>query len=131
MKQTFDSGAKRYRDLPGRRWLTVIFRTIHLVGVVGVGASVVSPGAVSDPRPWTLTLGLSGVAMMALDAYANPVHFRQLAGLGQVLKLGLVAALVLDAERAHWWFWLLLVYSGVLSHAPGSLRHRELGRRAG
>ena len=111
------------RDFPGRRWLNLSLRTAHLAGIVLLGAALLGHGD-TTPGAW-LTL-LSGLAMFAGDAWANPAHLREVAGCGVLLKLALVALMVIYPASAAPLFWLTLVLSTLLSHAPGALRHHRL-----
>ena len=111
------------RDFPGRRWLNLSLRTVHLAGIVLLGAALVGAGEVRTAAWLTL---ISGLAMFAGDAWANPAHLREVAGLGVLAKLALVALMVAHPAQALPVFWAILVLSTLLSHAPGALRHRRL-----
>lgn len=111
------------RDFPGRRWLNVSLRTLHLAGVVLLGTALLGTGETAVGGWLTL---LSGLAMLASDWLTQPGHLREAAGAGILLKLTLVALIVALPGLAVPLFWLLLAGSTLLSHAPGSLRHRRL-----
>ena len=111
------------RDSTGRRWLNLSLRTVHLAGIVLLGAALLGTGE-AGTAAW-LTL-ISGLAMFAGDAWANPAHLREVAGFGVLAKLGLVALMVAHPASALPVFWAVLVLSTLLSHAPGALRHRRL-----
>ena len=111
------------RDFPGRRWLNLGLRTVHLAGIVLLGAALLGAGK-AGTAAW-LTL-ISGLAMFAGDAWANPAHLREVAGFGVLAKLALVALMVAHPASALPVFWAILVISTLLSHAPGAIRHRRL-----
>ena len=111
------------RDFPGRRWLNLSLRTAHLSGIVLLGAGLLGAGNVTAGAWLTL---ISGLAMFAGDAWANPAHLREVAGFGVLAKLALVALMVAHPPLALPVFWAILVLSTLLSHAPGALRHRRL-----
>lgn len=111
------------RDFPGRRWLNLSLRTAHLAGIVLLGAALLGTGGITTGAWLTL---LSGIGMFAGDAWANPAHLREVAGFGVLVKLALVAVMALYPPAALPAFWSILVISTLLSHAPGSLRHRRL-----
>lgn len=69
---------------------------------------------------------LSGLGMFVGDAWANPAHLREVAGVGVLLKLLLVAAMAVQPGWALALFWTTLAISALLSHAPGALRHHKL-----
>lgn len=111
------------RDFPGKRWLNLSLRTLHIAGVVLLGGALLS-GADTTAGAW-LTL-VSGLAMFASDTWANPAQLREVAGFGILAKLALVAAMAVQPELALNLFWVILTLSTLLSHAPGQLRHRRL-----
>ena len=111
------------RDFPGKRWLNVALRTIHLSGLVVLGAGLLGAGHVSLGA--TITFA-SGLAMFAIDTWANPAHLRETAGFGVLAKLLLVGLMAWQPAYALPIFWIVLVLSTLLSHAPGSFRHTKL-----
>jgi hypothetical protein len=111
------------RDFPGRRWLNLSLRAVHLSGIVLLGAALLGAGETGGAAWLTL---VSGLTMFAGDAWVNPAHLREVAGLGVLAKLALVAVVVAHPPAALPVFWTVLVFSTMLSHAPGALRHRRL-----
>lgn len=111
------------RDFPGRRWLNLSLRTVHLSGIILLGAGLLGAGNVTAGAWLTL---ISGLAMFAGDAWANPAHLREVAGFGVLAKLALVAVMAAYPSGALPMFWAILVISTLLSHAPGAIRHRRL-----
>lgn len=111
------------RDFPGKRWVNLALRALHLVGLVLLGSALLGAGSVSSGAALTLA---SGGAMFAIDTWANPTHLRETAGFGILLKLALVGLMALQPAWALAIFWLVLAVSTLLSHAPGNFRHRRL-----
>jgi hypothetical protein len=111
------------RDFPGKRWLNLGLRTLHVAGIVLLGAALL--GATDASLGAGLTF-VSGLGMFASDTWANPFQLREVAGCGVLLKLALVAWMALQPALALPIFWLILFISTLLSHAPGALRHRQL-----
>ena len=125
---TTDSAIRR--DFPGRRWLSVVLRGLHLVAVIHLGASVVADLLAAAARSGGLAVLFSGLALWALDIWQKPGHLREVAGLSMFLKLALVAGMILTPELHRPLFWLIVVWSAVFSHAPASFRNaRWLPRR--
>jgi hypothetical protein len=114
-------GSRARRDFPGRRLTVNLLRAVHLVALAGFAAAVLAAGP--HGWRWAIVLLASGAVMMALDAWSEPGYLRQLLGVAMLLKLALVAAMIVwhDAQQAL--FWLLIVYSALLSHAPARIRH--------
>ena len=113
-----------HRDFPGRGLLINILRVFHIAGLAGISAAML--GGAVDAAQWGGLMLVSGLGIIALDAWANPLYFRQAKGLGTLLKIALVVLLVVwDAGRLPL-FWFVLAFSVALSHAPGRIRHRQL-----
>ncbi|HET9700236.1 MAG TPA: hypothetical protein VFP70_04870 [Burkholderiales bacterium] len=121
----------QHRHLPGRRWWMTALRTVHLVGIAGIGGAYLLGSA---PPGWQTYLWLtlaSGAAMAALEVWLNGICLVQLRGISVYAKLLLLGAIPLVPPAGAALFILVLVISGVVSHAPASLRHYSLlhGRR--
>jgi hypothetical protein len=111
------------RDFPGKRWLNVALRTLHLIGLVLLGAGLLGSGGIATGALITF---VSGFGMFAIDTWANPAQLREIAGFGVLVKLLLVALMAWQPAYAPPVFWLVLVISTLLSHAPGAFRHHRL-----
>jgi hypothetical protein len=114
---------EQIRDFPGKRWLNLALRTVHLAGLVLLGAALFDA---SDLASGAAVVFISGGLMFAIDTWANPAHLREVAGFGVIFKLALVGLMAVQTSWALSIFWFLLVLSTLLSHAPGGLRHRRL-----
>ncbi|PKO35508.1 MAG: hypothetical protein CVU34_04245 [Betaproteobacteria bacterium HGW-Betaproteobacteria-7] len=111
------------RDFPGKRWLNVGLRSLHLIGIVLFGAALLGAGSIA----WSAgVVVVSGGLMFAIDTWAHPGQLREVSGFGVVIKLLLVGLVAWLPDLALPLFWTLLILSTLLSHAPGSLRHRRL-----
>ena len=110
----------------GRRWLSVILRSLHLVAVTLLGAAI--HGAPFNIATSMLALATltSGGIMFVMDLTGRRDHWREAAGLGVIIKLGLIALLAVAPQFDKIIFWSVLVWSAMFSHAPASLRHRVL-----
>jgi hypothetical protein len=113
-----------HRDFPGRGLLINVLRVFHIAGLAGISA-VVLAGA-HGAESWGALMLLSGLGIVALDAWANPLYFRQAKGLGTLLKIVLVMLVVVWEAGRLPLFWFVLAFSVALSHAPARLRHRTL-----
>ena len=113
-----------HRDFPGRGLLINVLRVFHIAGLAGISAVVL--GGAGGVAQWGGLMLVSGLGIIALDAWANPLYFRQAKGLGTLLKIGLVALLVMWEAGRQPLFWFVLAFSVALSHAPGRVRHRVL-----
>jgi hypothetical protein len=112
------------RDFRGRSLLINLLRVIHIAGLAGLSAAVLAGGG--NLREWGGVMLASGIGIIALDAWANPLYFRQAKGIGTVLKIMLVGLMMAWEPGRQPLFWFLLAFSVALSHAPGRIRHRQL-----
>jgi hypothetical protein len=120
-KQKEDDG---HRDFRGRGLLINLLRVFHIAGLAGISAVVL--GGAGAAANWGALMLVSGIGIIALDAWANPLYFRQAKGIGTLLKIALVTLMVIwDGGRLPL-FWFILAFSVALSHAPGRIRHRQL-----
>lgn len=107
-----------------RRWLGIGLRSAHLAAVVGLGAGVL--GAPVGTLPAAATLA-SGLALLASELADRRVALGELAGALVLAKLALVGAMLAWPALQAPLFWLLLLASAVVSHAPKGLRHWRPG----
>ncbi|MBU0751174.1 MAG: hypothetical protein KJ787_08290 [Gammaproteobacteria bacterium] len=116
-----------------RRWLSVLLRGLHLVAVIGLGASLLGAPAehVGGVTRLAAAVATSGACMFALDLWRKPRHLFEVAGVGVLAKLLLVATMTIDGAPRLLLFWLVVVWSALFSHAPATFRHAQLfGPRA-
>ncbi|MDK9715859.1 MAG: hypothetical protein OEL86_17415 [Sulfuritalea sp.] len=121
MRDREDDG---HRDFPGRGLLINVLRVFHIAGLAGVSAVILA--GMGGAERWGALMLVSGLGIVALDAWANPFYFRQAKGLGTLLKIALVMLLVVWEAGRLPLFWFVLAFSVALSHAPGRLRHKQL-----
>jgi hypothetical protein len=112
-----------------RRWLGIVLRASHLAAVVALGAALL--GAPVARLPAAAAVLASGIALLAVETLDARMRFGELAGLVSLLKLAAVAWLVLDADGALAAFWIVLLVSALVSHAPRRVRHWRPRRPSG
>ncbi len=111
------------RGFPGRRWVNIALRTVHLLGVAGMGGGWLY-GA--DPEAWRPYLWLtlaSGTAMVVLELAATCLWVLQLRGLAVVAKLALIGLDAPFPESTPWVLAAVIVLSSVFAHAPADVRY--------
>lgn len=119
------------RSFAGKRWLNISLRTLHLIGVAGLGGAYLyaAPRGLWQPYLW-LSLG-SGFSLMAISLYSNGIWLLQLRGILILFKLFLLGGMVwfpaFDLQLGV----AVIVLSSVISHAPGNVRYYSIwhGRR--
>jgi hypothetical protein len=109
--------------MAAKRWTKISLRTLHLLAVAGVGGGILF-GLEKDLwiNYWWLAL-VSGGLMMLVDVVSNPVWIVQVRGLTIFLKLVMLGFLAIYPAWDQLILLLVIVLSGVISHAPGKLRY--------
>jgi hypothetical protein len=98
--------------------------------VVLVGSALLT-GHDEYRRAAALLMLATGLGMYGLEVWSKPRHAVELAGLFIPFKLVGVAAMIVLPQSAAGLFWLLLIASSVVSHAPAGFRHiRPFSARA-
>ncbi len=106
-----------------KRWTKISLRTLHLLAVAGVGGGILFG---LDRHLWQgywwLAL-VSGSLMILIDVVPNPVWLVQVRGLVIILKLILLLFLGRYPSLDGYLLAVIIIMSGVISHAPGKLRY--------
>ncbi len=112
-----------------KRWSKISLRTLHLLGVAGVGGGVLF-NLDKDLwfNYWWLALA-SGVLLMLIDVIANPVWLVQVRGLVIFVKVILLALLGYHANWDSFLLVTIIIISAVVSHAPAQVRYYSLYHR--
>jgi hypothetical protein len=117
------------RTFSGQRGIRIALRTVH------IGGAAMLLGAISfggDPGRWPWALLLSGLLIMADDlfkyglAWLRWMNFWVLA-----FKVAFLAAGIFRPDLLKWALWTALILGSLISHAPGSIRHRALWGKRG
>lgn len=114
--------ASDYRSFPGKSPVVNLLRALHLIGVVGLGASVLGGGAQRVCDGYCLLVLVSGAGILALDIWSSPAYLLQVKGMGMAVKLGLILWMALDAGHRIELFWTVVALSSLFTHASGRLR---------
>lgn len=111
------------RYLPGNRWLNVFLRTLHLVGIAGIGGGYFY---VAQDETWHLFQDLcliSGTLLALLFIYSSGIWLLQLRGLVILFKLLLFYTIFLWPSLGVALLILILILSGWIAHAPARIRY--------
>ncbi len=114
----------RKRNVPWRRSLSITLRSLHLAGVVLVGVAIFGSGTLSVAG--IVLMLLTGLALYGIELWHYPDFWREAAGVFVPVKLILLLAMLLVPYLAGPLFWLVLISSSVISHAPWVVRHRRI-----
>lgn len=115
------------RGSEAERWLALLLRTVHLAGVVALGASLLGAPVVRAVAGAVVLA--SGVWLLLQDLRAGRMALRELAGAVVLAKLLAMAWVAWADRHALEVYWALLVFSSLSSHAPKRWRHWAPGRR--
>ncbi|MDH3317741.1 MAG: hypothetical protein OER43_18500 [Gammaproteobacteria bacterium] len=113
----------RQRGFRGKRWVNVALRTAHLLGVAGMGGALLGGVAQTAWLPYLYLTLATGLAMMALELWSSAIYLLQVRGQATLLKVALLAAIPLTPGLEAPVVALTIVISGVVSHAPASVRY--------
>jgi len=119
------------RSFPMLRWTKIIIRTLHLVGITGLGAIFFSSPHNYDFIPFAIIAYITGLLFVALEIWSNGVWLIQLRGIAIYLKVTILALLFLFPGYETVFIIILIIISGMISHAPADVRYFSLfhGRR--
>ncbi len=107
-------------NFKGKRWLKISLRSIHLVGIAGVFATTLTEENLSIY--WAIAI-LSGLGLLALEALTNLIWLIQVRALVMYIKFSLLAALFFYPHYAWHILVVIILLSGIISHAPSSVRY--------
>jgi hypothetical protein len=113
-----------HQDFSAPRWASVILRSLHLAGVVLVGTELFA-GDTPALAGVALTV-LTGLALYGVELWRHPDLWKEVAGLFMPVKLVMLLAVLLVPNGSGTVFWIVLVSSSVISHAPLTFRRKKL-----
>ena len=110
------------RSFKGQRWVNIIMRSIHLMGISGVGAAFLYDIPNEQWLPFMILTVTSGSIMIMLETWNNGIWLIQLRGISTLIKLVLLSTTFFVGMNAYILLIIILI-SGVMSHAPGKVRY--------
>jgi len=119
----------RSRRFPGWRWLHLALRSLHLIGLGGLGGAYVYALPESEWLAFFWLTVLTGLIMMLLQVWANAIWLLQVRGLAIVVKLALLLGMSLAGSHSLTLFVVIILISGVVAHAPADLRYYSVWHR--
>lgn len=114
------------REIPGKRYISLTLRGLHLVGVAGVAGLFLFQLPFEQWRIYGLLALVSGVLMMAMEIWGDGVWLFQLRGQAVLLKLLLLVLALIWPASAAINFILIVLLSAFFSHAPGKIRYYSI-----
>jgi len=117
---------KQSRTFIGQRWANILLRTLHLLGMAGIGGGYFYAAVGNAWQGFFYLTLASGVAMMLLSIWSNGIWLLQLRGHAILLKLSLLALMLVWTEYQVLCLVLVIVISGLIAHAPGDVRYYSI-----
>jgi hypothetical protein len=110
------------RTFPGERWVDIVLRSLHLVGIAGISGGFLFAVPKEQYLPfWHLALSAGGLLIL-LYVWTNGRWLLQVKGMTIIFKLCLLLLASLFPEWRAQLFVLMIVISGLVAHAPGKVR---------
>lgn len=121
------------RFFPGQRWVNICLRTLHLIGLAGLGGGFLYPPTGDAWVDYLYLTLASGLGLTAISIYSNGIFLVQLRGQAILLKVLLLALIPVWPDARLLIFLVVIVISGLISHAPAEVRYFSIfhGRRVG
>ena len=116
---------KHSRSFIGQRWVSILLRSLHLIGIAGVGGAFLFNLSKEQWLPFMLITVATGIAMVILETWNNGIWIIELRGLSVLLKLGLLSMTFIIGMQPAILYSVILI-SGILSHAPAKIRYYRL-----
>ena len=112
------------RDFAGRRWLSISMRTLHLMGIAGLAGAYLFHLPETQWMPYLWMAVISGVVMACTEVFVDGIWLLQIRGQAIFVKLLLLSTVFwLFDEPQSGIYLLVILISGVISHAPGKVRY--------
>lgn len=128
-KQRFQDDWALLPPYPGKRWLRVISRSLHILGVVGCGGGILYGLAPVHWWFWWQLAMVTGFILILTDVLASLIWLIQLRGVIILAKLPLLAAIGYFPEYAPGLLIVIVLLSGVIAHASGDVRYYSIWHR--
>jgi hypothetical protein len=117
------------RLFPGQRWLNISLRTLHLIGVAGIGSGILYPAPEGASDLYLYLTLASGLFLSLVSVWSNAIWLLQLRGQAIILKLLLLALIPVWPGAGVWLLIMVIVISGYIAHAPGDVRYYSIYHR--
>lgn len=116
------------RFLPGQRWMNIVLRGFHLLGVAGLAGGFLFDLPEAQWVGWGQLTIASGSLLAALYVWTDASWLMKLKGQAILAKLALLAlALAYPSWRSEA-FMLVILLSAFFAHAPDRVRSYAWGR---
>ncbi|MBB5022002.1 hypothetical protein [Desulfurispira natronophila] len=111
------------RTFPGKRWLKIGLRSLHIWSI----AIVVGAYLYGVPQHvwylWHQLFIITGFGLIFIEAWTNGIYFLQLRWYVVMVKMALLAFLHPWYPEPFWFLAAIIITSSVVAHAPGDVRY--------
>ena len=114
------------RSFRGQRWVNIALRTMHLIGIAGLGGGFLYQSPTEVWLPYLILSIASGFGLMCLAIWTDGIWFIQLRGIAILIKLILLLSMPFLKGYAGYALIIAIVISGVIAHAPGDVRYYSI-----
>ncbi len=115
------------RDIPAKRSLSLVLRTLHLIGIAGLAGAFLFSLPANQWREYLWLTLATGSLMVVKEIYTDGIWLVQLRGQIIIAKVALLALFWFYFQRLDSTvYMLIIVLSGVISHGPGKLRYYSI-----
>ncbi len=116
------------RDFCFKRHSKTLLRSLHLIGMAGVGGAYFYPAQPADWLPFLWLTLVSGLLMVAIEIWSHGIWLLQLRGVAIMVKLILLLGVSLPGAVVGSMIpvatiIVVIVISGIISHATRNLRY--------
>ncbi|MGB0468221.1 MAG: hypothetical protein ACPGF7_11930 [Pontibacterium sp.] len=118
------------RNFPGKRWLGISLRTLHLIGIGGLAGAYLYQLPESLWHNYLILAVVTGCLMACIEIYVDAIWLLQLRGQAIFIKLLLLSTVfwLFDKPQPEIYF-IVMIISGIVAHAPGKVRYYSLWHR--
>ena len=111
------------RTFKYERWVKISLRTLHLIGVAGIGAGAFFHVPHYQWQGFSILTSLSGILFILLEVWGDGIWLIQLRGVFLYIKI--IFLLCIPLLPAYESIILIIVISiaSIISHAPGDVRY--------
>jgi len=117
------------RIFPVQRRANISLRTLHLIGIAGLGGGFLYPAVDETWRLYLQLTVISGIGLSLISVWSNGIWLLQLRGQAILLKLLLLGLIWLLPSFKLPLLMVIILISGYISHAPARVRYYSLWHR--
>ncbi len=118
------------RLFAGQRWVNISLRTLHLIGLAGIGSGLLYPAHAGASNNYLYLTLASGLALSLISIWSNAIWLLQLRGQAIIFKLLLLALIPMWPTASAWLLVVVIIISSYISHAPGDVRYYSIYHRS-